>query len=85
MDTIRKSRLSRAKELRDQYHAGGMVSPDLLQGATDQERLGKEMTQKLRKRRLLGRRVAHGVGLGAALLGANKLRNMYNARKQQKD
>ena len=40
--------------------------------------------EKMRGRRLLGRRVAHGVGLGATLLGANKLRNMYNARKERK-
>lgn len=39
--------------------------------------------KKMRSRRLLGRRVAHGVGLGATLLAANKLRNMYNARNQQ--
>ena len=80
----RRQKIKESKELYKMYEEGGEVSPDLLRGSSAAEEAAEELTGKMRKRRLLGRRVAHGVGLGAALLGANKLRNMYNNRNQEK-
>jgi hypothetical protein len=78
-DTYKKHK-ERAANLWDQYLDGNTSVPVHEAGKLEEAAL-----HKLRGRRLLGRRVAHGVGFAGALAGANKLRNMYNARKQRED
>lgn len=88
-------KLSGAEDLRDTYkkHRANVVdlqrqmNEALLRDAPlhDAEEVSKKALDELRGRRLLGRRVAHGVGLAGALYGANKLRNMWNKRKQQRE
>jgi hypothetical protein len=88
--------LSGAEGLRDTYnkhkdHAAHLMGEynakriDFKQYMKEGSEVAEQAKTKLRGRRLLGRRVAHGVGIGGALLGANKLRNMWNKRKQREE
>jgi hypothetical protein len=80
-DTYKKHRAN-VKDLQKQYEGAPFSGASHLH---DAEEVAERALDKLRGRRLLGRRVAHGVGLAGALYGANKLRNMYNARKQREE